>query len=363
MDTPFALELPLGGVSFGQVSINILLELYKRQISPCLFPIGQVDLSAHNKLSEDFKFWLNGCIDRAWKYHKRNIPIIKLWHMQNSLGSYSEKQILFTFYELDQPTPIELNIVKNQKKVIFSSNYSKDIFSNYCDNTEFVPLGFDSLNFYQTNKKYLPDEITVFTLAGKMEKRKHHAKILSLWAKRFGNDRKYFLNCALFNPFMKVEDQEAFLRNALEGKKYFNINFLPYMQTNEAYNDFLNCGNLDLTGLSGSEGWNLPSFQQVCLGKHAIVLNAHAHKDWATKENSFLVNPNGMEDAYDNIFFRKGTPYNQGRIFTWNPDEVISKIEEALPKAKSVNSKGLELAKQFTYENTVNKLLQIVESL
>ena len=45
------------------------------------------------------------------------------------MESFSSKQILYTFYELDQPTKEEINIVKNNNKVIFSSNESRDYFA------------------------------------------------------------------------------------------------------------------------------------------------------------------------------------------------------------------------------------------
>ena len=76
---------------------------------------------------------------------------------------------------------------------------------------------------------------------------------------------------------------------ALEGKRYGNINFLPYLKTNSEVNDFLNAIDIDLSGLSGGEGWNLPSFNATALGKWSIVLNATSHTDWATQSNSILV--------------------------------------------------------------------------
>ena len=47
------------------------------------------------------------------------------------MESFSEKQLLYTFYELDQPTQPELNIVKNNSKVIFSSTESEQHFNTY----------------------------------------------------------------------------------------------------------------------------------------------------------------------------------------------------------------------------------------
>lgn len=362
-----ALEVPINNLSFGNVSTNILLELYKRGYQPHIFPIGgRVDLSAFNdKLTEDFKFWLDSNIKKVCKTFNRGIPTLKLWHIRpESLASYSRKQILYTFYELNKPTDIERNIVRNNDAVIFSSNYSLSMFGGSdVNNIHCVPICFDSNSFFETNKKYLPEDIIVFTLGGKLEKRKHTLRILNLWARLFGNNRKFALNCAIFNPFMKQEHQEHLLNNALGGKKFFNINFLPHMQSNTAYNDFLNAGDIDLTGLSGAEGWNLPAFQSVALGKWSIVLNAHAHKDWANANNSILVEPNGMESAADGIFFSEGSDFNQGEIFTWDESEVIKAIQTAVNNKGKKNIEGTKLKSQFSSEKFVDGLLNVYKEV
>ena len=52
-------DVPINNLSFGNVGVNILRELFNRQIPISLFPRGgQKDLSAFNKLPEDFKAWI-----------------------------------------------------------------------------------------------------------------------------------------------------------------------------------------------------------------------------------------------------------------------------------------------------------------
>ena len=67
--------------------------------------------------------------------------------------------------------------------------------------------------------------------------------------------------------------------------------------------------------MSGGEGWGLPEFQSACLGKHAVLLNASAYKDWANDKNAVLVEPSGKRDVYDGMFFHEGQPYNQGQVY------------------------------------------------
>ena len=360
----FSLQLPVNSVSFGQVSVALLREFHARGLQPCLFPIGDnIDLHSQDNASEDFQKWLQSCIVKRLEHHSRSNPTFKLWHLNGSLESFSEKQILFTFHELDEVTPVEKNIARNNTTV-FSSNYSREIFrSSGVDNTKHIPLGFDKDNFQIKEQSYLKDKI-VFNLSGKLEKRKNHKQVIQTWLKKYGNNKDYVLQCAVSNPFLKSEDFSRILNDILENKSYFNINFLGSMQKNSLYNDYLNSSNIIL-GLSGGEGWGLPEFQSVALGKHSVILNATGYKDWANEENSVMVQPNGKRDVYDGVFFHKGQQFNQGNTFTFDDDEFIEGCEKAIERYRSnpVNEEGIKLQEKFTYKNTVDKIIEVIEEV
>jgi len=358
-----SLELPINGLSFGNCAVGLLSALKQKNIDPVLFSIGErADLSSFDKLNLEFYDWLKKISNKSEARHSRDNPIFKLWHIGGSLSSLSKEQTLFTFYELDSPTETELNILRNQKNVIVSSSYTKAVFESFgLENVHFTPLGFDNLHF--TRKEKVSDDKITFSLFGKLEKRKQHHKVLQSWAKKYGNNSKYQLNCAIQNPFLDQNQQNQAISNILEGKSYFNINFLAFMPTNSLYNDFLNYSDIAIA-MSAGEGWGLPEFQSVCLGKHAVVLNAHAYKDWANNENSTLVQPSGKIEAYDGVFFKKGLDFNQGNYFDWNPDDFISACEEAEKKFLSnpVNENGLKLAEKFTWTNSLDRILSVIAS-
>jgi hypothetical protein len=329
-----------------------------------VFPIGdKADLGAFDKLSDEFKQWLQDSINNRTSTIKKDTPTLQLWHLNGSENRLTRKHFLFSFYELDAPTPIEKNLVDLQDAVIFSSEFAKSNFSQAgypaCENVESVTLGFDS-DFGNTEKQYLNEDKIHFGLMGKFEKRKHTAQILKAWAKKYGNNFKYQLTCCISNPFFKPEDNENLIMQALEGQRYGNINFLPYLATNSEVNDYLNSIDIDLSGLSGGEGWNLPAFNATCLGKWSIVLNSSSHKDWASESNSILLNPNGKEAAEDGVFFTSGTPFNQGNIYTFDNDELIEKMEEAENVCKNPNNEGLKMQETFTYERTLGDILKII---
>lgn len=358
-----ALNIPLNNLSFGQTSFALIKNLYERNFNAKIFPIGNnIDLSSQ-KVDNDLNLWIKKSVDGSLSSFSRKEKIFKLWHLMGSLESFSEKQVLLSFYELDSPTKEEINIVRNNYKTIFTSKYTCEIFKNSgCSNVEHVPLFFDKNNFNVKQKQFFQDERITFNLVGKLEKRKNHKNVIQSWLKKYGNNPKYFLQCSVFNPFLKPEDQQNLINSMMDGKRYFNISFLGFMQSNETYNDYLNSGDI-IIGMSGGEGWGLPEFHSLALGKHAVILNAHAYKDWANEENSCLVNPSAKIEAYDNMFFHKGAVTNQGNIYTFKDDDFIDGCEKAIKRFESnkINTNGLKLQEHYTVDNTMSQILKFME--
>ena len=355
-----ALHLPVNTTSFGHVSIQILKEIYSRNLEPSLFLIGNPDFGSE-EITEGFKDWFNSCLKRGSQSHLRKDPVFKLWHINGSLESFSDRQFLLTFHELNRLTATEINTLKNNEKVLVSSPYSVKVFRSFqLKNTSYLPLFFDSKNFKKINKKFFEDGRIVFNLGGKFENRKHHVKIIRAWIKKYSNDAKYCLQCALYNNFVSKEDNDKLINMAVEGKKYFNISFYGYMNQAPLYNDFLNSGDI-MIGMSGGEGWALPEFQSVALGKHSVILNAHAYQAWANESNSVLVNPSSQIPAYDGMFFHEGQEFNQGDIFSWSEDKFIEGCEKAIARVNSnrLNTEGLKLQSEFTVQKTVDQILSL----
>jgi glycosyltransferase involved in cell wall biosynthesis len=355
----FALNAPINSVSFGQVSMTWLRKLYERKLALPIFSIGgQVDLSTQ-QIDTAFQAWLQGNINEAYATHSRSNTAIKLWHLEGSIESVSEKQVLFSFYELDHPTKQEINVGKNNT-LVFSSKYSCEVFADCGVESHYIPLGFDSYNFKRIEKKYFSDNRIVFNVVGKLEKRKRHEKTIRTWIKKFGNNPKYFLQCAIYNPFLSEKDNAGLVHNILEGKKYFNVNFLGFMAKNHVYNDFLNSGDV-VIGTSGGEGWGLPEFHSVAMGKHAVIVDAHGYKGWATEKNSVLLKVSGKIDCYDGVFFKQGRPFSQGQIFDFNEDDLADSLDLAIARVEKdrLNAQGLKLQEEFTIDKSLDALIKL----
>ena len=350
------LEIPLNRLSFGNVSYNFIRELHKLDVEIGIFPIGEnIDLGAFD-LTEELKTYIEDAINNRWDFLKPDIPCLKLWHLNGSENRKNKDQYLFTFYECNEPTDEELAICGVQDVTFFSSREAKKDFErNGVSNAVFVPLGLDP-DFHLTEKTYLQD-VVHFGLMGKFENRKHTQKIIRTWLKKYGNNTKYQLSCCITNPFFKPEQMQSLINETLEGEHYNNINLIPPLALNSEVNELLNSIDIDLTGLSGGEGWNLPAFNATCLGKWSVVLNATSHKDWATTKNSILIEPSGQMPVADGVFFNEGSPFNKGTFYTWTEDEAIAAMEKAETKVGQLNTEGVKMGDTMTYSQTVKEIL------
>ena len=364
-------EAPLNPLSLGNVSFNIIYELYKKGIKVLYLPIGQPDIGNY-KTNEDFRNWLQDANNRFFSEFKRDIPTLKIWHINGSWQFPSDKKFLATFHECDTATSEELNIVKNTNKTFFCGSYSSNIFNDLGAKTYNYNLGFDTTSFSKVEKKKFDDKRIQWFLGGKFEARKNTAQILNLWAKKYGKkmgesyklgEQIHVLNVCVFNPFIGGNQDEVRINNerllaqSLEGQRYCNIQFFPFLDR-DTFNQLLNDSDIDLTGLSSAESWNLPAFNMTCLGKWSIVLNATGHKAWATDENSILVQPNGKRSCVDGMFFQPNSPFNRGQFYTFDNEEVLKAMEIAVTKVGTPNINGEKLVNQFTYQKTVEYLIE-----
>jgi hypothetical protein len=357
------LEAPINRLSFGNVSYNFIRELRKLDVDLGIFPIGdlnQLDLSAFDP-SEDTKKYIEDCINKRWDYLDPCVPSLKLWHLNGSENRKNPSQYLYTFYECNKPTQIEKQIALVQDKIIFSSKYAADHFREAgVELATSIPLGFDE-DFFRTEKTYLKDTIH-FGLMGKFERRKHTQSIIRTWLKKYGNNNKYQLTCCINNPFFNDDQMRGVIADTLQGHHFNNINFLPTLEKNSEVNELLNSIDIDLTGLSGGEGWNLPAFNATCLGKWSVVLNATSHKDWATEKNSILVEPKGEMPVEDGVFFASNSIFNNGTFHLWDENEVVSAMEKAVEKAGQLNTEGQKLAEEMSYTKTVEQILAVINA-
>ena len=361
MNKQLNFDAPINNLSLGNVSYNFLRELFRANIDVNLFAVGdRAQMSAFDKKSDDLVEFVKKSGYQRYNNFKKEIPTLRVWHINGSERSIGQNQYLYTFYELDSPTQAEINIVNAQKHTFFSCSEAYDVFKNAgCKNISYVPLGFDE-DFGKTGKKYFEDDVIHFGIIGKFERRKNTQKIIQTWLKKFGNNPKYQLTCLVNNQFFQKEQMEQLIAGCLMNKNWHNINFLNHLETNSEVNELMNSIDIDLSGLSNGEGWNLPAFNATALGKWSIVSNCSSHKDWANKENSILVDVSGKQPCYDNVFFREGLTFNQGNYYKISEESISAAMDTATVMAKQPNPEGEKLREKFTYEKSMDQILSVI---
>ncbi len=189
--------------------------------------------------------------------------------------------------------------------------------------------------------------------------RKSHDQVIRNWLAKYGNNRNHRLHLAIWNPFFNMEQNNAIAMNLMQGKTYDNVQFMPFSKTLGELNELFNCANIVLD-LSGGEGFSLGSFHCLGLGKHGLIHNCSAMKDWANSENATLVEPSCKKPVFDGVFFYQGAPFNQGNIYGFDDEALLAGFDEVYAKhrANPVNTPGLKLREDYTWGKTAKIILE-----
>ena len=360
-------QAPINSLSFGQVSYAYLYAMYKAGMRVGVFPIGNVDMSAYSQ-DAGFIAWLQKSVDDRYKLLHKNSTLLQFWHISRQFQGEqiaTDKRILLTYHELGEMTPTEISIINTFDKVLFSSAFSKETAQLYGAKTlidTFVtPL---EPNLEKPKLKRIGNVVQWGITGGKFEKRKNTAEIISFWAERYGNNPNHSLNCLVFNPFMGKNPQEQqqiyfahqqqLLMYGRDGKKRVlpinNIQFLPHQRTNAEVNDLAAQVVVELSGLSGGEGFNIPACRAASFGSIVPVLNHTGHKEWMfdavdkCRENIMIFEAGKERPAADGLFFlpREQNPqFNLGNFaeLTWNQfNKICDAVEERLKKFQRADS-------------------------
>lgn len=350
-----SLQAPFNPTSIGQTSYNLFKAMIKKGEEIRLFPYqNQIDLSCFNVSGDDHAA-IQSALDAQYS---RSNPSLQVWHIRDSEANVGRHPSLMTFHETSEITKREFEVLQSYDTVFVSSSYTQLVFESAgLENVVHTPLGFDADSFQRIEK---PDtDVITFGLRGKVEDRKNTLRILKIWAKQYGGNPKYRLDCSINSFFVKQDELLRMVQSVMPDKCIpWNINLLPFCQQNFAYNQALNNADIDLTGMSSCEGFNLPLYQSLALGKHAVVLNAHVHKDYCNEKNSVLVEPSGMRDASDGKFFIPGQDFNQGQWFDFDDDDFVEAmgVAESRFLTEVRNTRGEEL-RLLTFENTADDIL------
>ena len=342
------LQAPINQLGYGVAGLNILKALQKKaEVS--LFPIGQPQVTNQ----EDATAVRKGIEVANTFDHKA--PCIKIWH-QNQMAERigSGKFIGFPIFELDTFTDVEKHHLQSCDELFVCSEWAKQVVLDQTNLTEegvhVVPLGVDSSIFKETLPR--THKTTIFFNCGKWEVRKGHDILIKAFEKVLGHgeDAELWMMCS--NPFNSPEEDAKW-------HQLYNhprVKLIPRAETQqEVYNIMsqVDCGVFPSRG----EGWNLELLEMMSAGKHVVATDYSAHTEFCTKENCGLVAIKDVEPAFDGKWF-----FGQGNWAKFSAHEemdlYMKMMKFILNKKGTVNEAGIETARQFSWENTAEKILK-----
>jgi len=344
------LQAPINQLGYGVAGINILKALQKKaEVS--LFVIGQPQVTNQ----EDANAVRKG-IETASTFDP-NAPCIKIWH-QNQMAERigSGKFIGFPIFELDVFNSMEKHHLSSCEHLFVCSEWAKNVCLNNLHFGEHrvhvVPLGVDAELFPPAPVRQ--DDKTIFFNCGKWEIRKGHDILMKAFKMVLGHgeDAELWMMCS--NPFNSPEEDARWHQLYNHPK----VKLIPRAETQaEVYNIMsqVDCGVFPSRG----EGWNLELLEMMSAGKHVVATDYSAHTEFCNKENSGLVTISDVEPAFDGKWF-----FGQGNWAKMGDHEqhdlYMKMMKYILDKKDTLNEAGIETAKKFSWENTANRIVEVL---
>lgn len=291
------LYCPINQLGYGIVSTNIFKELIKEN-AVSIWPIGPIDCD------EELITPLKNSIFSA-SYFDNKAPSLKIWHQWDmALNPGKGKHVGLTFFEIDPLTKADVHSLNSLDKVIVSSEWAKQVCEKSgIDSSKLsvINLGVDKQLFRNVNIK--KDGPTKLVNIGKWEIRKGHDLIIPILETAFEKDDNFEFHIYSNNPFLTNEEMnewESFYRSSKLSDKIF-INRQRYKTQQELYNEIK---DFDI-GIFPyrAEAWNMELMELLSIGKHCIATNYSGATQFAKDLGCIMVNPEGMEKAYDGKWF------------------------------------------------------------
>lgn len=324
--------------SYGLVAINIATRLNFDVILPIGKPSGNVPKSIIEKLNSPAEITDEDLVQ----------PSIRLYHQFDLQPIGNGKRIGYTIFELDKFNRIEKAHLKSVDEIWVCTEWAKKIIKendiHSCVNV--VPLGVDSSIFHPVD--YTPSDY-IFLSAGKWEVRKSQNEIVEAFNKAFKPTDSVQLWLSMYNGFMSLSEQQI-QRNLYLKTPMGQAGRIKFVGPFDKQDGIARIMNMSSCGVfpSKAEGWGLETLEMMACGKPVIVTDYAGHTEFCDKNNSTLIPVTETESAYDGRWF-----FNQGNWAKINIDALIEAMRAQFKIGNVVNSAGLETAKKFSWENTV----------
>jgi glycosyltransferase involved in cell wall biosynthesis len=355
------LVAPINHLGYGVVGYNVLKSLIESGASVALFPIGEPDWVGNETTAS----MINDAITKSHLYNG-TAPSIRIWH-QFGLDMFpgNGPRIGWPIFELDKFNEREKLHLSNVDALFVCSQWAKDVIrDNGIDVPTFVvPLGIDDTIFKcdieeRKSRPTWTRDTTVFINIGKWEKRKGHDVLLEAFCEAFNTEDEVELWMINDNPFIGGENliwKKRYVNSTMGRNVKFFRRFDKHEHLAKIFNH-VDCGVFP----SHAEGWNLEIPEMMACGAHVIATDYSGHTEFLNDSNSFKLTSTGLEAANDGKWFN-----GQGNWCTFDKAQLVTHMQEVHRRKQDgtldINQAGIETAKQFTWANTINKIVESLE--
>lgn len=344
---------PINKLSYGYVGFNILKSLSKLT-KVDLFPIGNIECEE----TEENISLLRHCMENGLLWNKDS-PSIRLMH-QHKLAEHpiSSMKVGFPIFELDSLNKIERHNVSSQDLLFVCSDWARQITNDLVP-TSVVPLGVDTNVFKPSPLSYNRGKV-VFLNIGKWELRKGHDILLRAFYNVFSDVNDVELWMIPKNRFINPEIEKKWIsdyKNALGNK----IIFINSVNSHSDIADIINKADVGVFPYR-AEGWNMPLTEMLACGKRVIATNYSAPTEYLTPECSTMIDPDGLEMAFDGVFFNgEGRWAELGdRYYRAFCEALRAEYELIKKNGKQFNANGVEQMSKFTWDKTADRIIDIL---
>jgi glycosyltransferase involved in cell wall biosynthesis len=340
---------PINFTGYGITSFNIY-KCLREKLDICLFTIGaaQIDTAEYaQKLTED--------ISKQESFNN-NDTFFKIWHqfdLATRIGN--GKYGALTFFETDKFKNSEKRMINNTDVIFVASHWAKKVLEDNGITTNIVvsPLGVDPKIFNDDINKQVKKENDkyIFLNIGKWEVRKGHDILVEIFNEAFKEQDSVELWMLNHNPFLSTEENNMWISLYKNSKLGSKIKVFPRI------NDHADVAKLIALSDCGvfparAEGWNNEVPEFFALNKPVILTNYSAHTEYATKDNSYLIDIDDLCAAEDGKFFNGFG--NWANIGNNQIEQTIEHMRYVYKNDVRTNSHGLETVKKLSWSNTAN---------
>jgi glycosyltransferase involved in cell wall biosynthesis len=363
------LTAPVNKLGYGIVGLNIALAMERRGDDPALWPLGGIEADEVHHAA------LRRMMSRQAHYDPL-APSLRVWH-QFDLAQHVGKGLhaAYPFFELDRFKPAEKHHLKAQDVVFATSEWAAEILSLSADlpseRVLVVNPGVDHAVFrpLETAKPAGLAGNTVFLSIGKWETRKGHDVLYRAFRKAFGPTDNVRLVMHCHNPCLGEhsapynQSWERLYRANLGEQVVFTAGRLQTHEDVAHLMSQVDCGVFPSRG----EGWNLEAAEMLAMAKSVILTDYSAHRDFATKDNSLLIQVTELEDAHDGIWFKANDPSWEGNPGLWAAlgdcqiDQMVEHLRSIHKKKQAgdlrPNDEGHRSMQAFTWDNAARQMV------